>query len=224
MTLIGITGYLAVYVQGVMGRSATVAGLALTMMALGWPIASTLARRFFALMGMRGTLRFGSVLIIIGTALFLFLTPETSPILAGAGSLVTGFGMGLLVMTCMLLIQGSVDWSKRGSATASNVFARTLGNTLGAAILGSVLNLGIRAFMDPAGQRVTTEQMRPLLEHRETGSAADHALLVSALHHGLHLAYWFVFAFAVGTFVLAQLIPQRELEDLSGGQTPASAE
>lgn len=216
MTLIGITGFLAVYVQGVMGRSATVAGLALTMMALGWPVASFLANRFFRRIGMRGTLRLGSVLIIFGTSAFLFMTPQMSPVIAGLGSLVTGFGMGLLVMTSVLLIQGSVDWSKRGSATASNVFARTLGNTLGAAILGSILNLGIRAFTDPAGRKVTTDQMRPLLEHRETKGATDHDLLVAALNHGLHLTYWGVFVFAVLTFALAQLIPHRELSDLSG--------
>jgi hypothetical protein len=174
---------------------------------------------------MRRTLRLGSVLIIIGTALFLFMTPEMSPVIAGLGSLITGFGMGLLVMTCILLIQGSVDWSKRGSATASNVFARTLGNTLGAAILGSALNLGVRAFQDPMGRRVTTEQMRSLLEHRETGGAANHAMLVAALNHGLHITYWCVFGFALATFALAQLIPHRELSELSNAQiAEASAE
>ncbi|MEZ0326924.1 MAG: MDR family MFS transporter [Fimbriimonas sp.] len=207
MTLIGITGFLAIYVQGVMGRSATIAGLALTMMAVGWPIASTLAKRFYRAIGVRGTLRLGSGLIIVGAAVFPFMSPGASPVMAGTGSMITGFGMGLLVMTCVILIQSSVGWSQRGSATASNVFARTLGNTLGAAILGSVLNLGVLAYVDPLGRRASAEQMRTLLEHRETGGARNHELLVGALNHGLHLTYWCVLAFAVLTFALSLFIP-----------------
>ena len=52
-----------------------------------------------------------------------------------------GFGMGLLSVACLVLIQESVDWPQRGSATASNLFARNLGSTLGATVLGAVLNL-----------------------------------------------------------------------------------
>jgi EmrB/QacA subfamily drug resistance transporter len=216
MTLIGITGFLAVYVQGVMGRSATVAGLALTMMALGWPIASTLANRFYRSLGVRATLRLGCVLIAIGAAVFPFLRPTTSPIVAGAGSFITGFGMGLLVMTCVILIQNSVGWSQRGSATASNVFARTIGNTLGAAILGSILNLGIRSYADPSGQRVSAEQMRGLLEQRASDGAPNNPLLVSALHHGLHLTFLCLAGFAILTLILALFIPARELKEAAG--------
>ena len=54
-----------------------------------------------------------------------------------------GFGMGLLSVTCIVLIQDSVGWNMRGAATASNVFARSLGNTLGASVLGAILNFGI---------------------------------------------------------------------------------
>jgi hypothetical protein len=45
------------------------------------------------------------------------------PAVAGAGSLVMGFGMGLLSTAALVLIQEIVPWSQRGSATASNVFA-----------------------------------------------------------------------------------------------------
>ena len=54
-----------------------------------------------------------------------------------------GFGMGLLSTASIVLIQDIVTWAQRGSATASNVFARNLGSTLGAAALGAVLNFGL---------------------------------------------------------------------------------
>ena len=40
--IIGLSSFLPTFVQGVMERSATVAGFTLTAMSIGWPIASTL--------------------------------------------------------------------------------------------------------------------------------------------------------------------------------------
>ena len=42
------------------------------------------------------------------------------------------FGMGLSSSASIVLIQEIVDWSERGSVTASYLFARTLGSTFGA--------------------------------------------------------------------------------------------
>jgi EmrB/QacA subfamily drug resistance transporter len=205
MTLMAITGFLAMYVQGVLGKSSIVAGLALTMMAVGWPIASVLSRRFYRWMGLRGTLRLGAMLVIVGSVILLTLTPSSSVFMAGLGSGVTGFGMGFLVVTSVLLIQGSVPWQRRGGATASNVFARTLGSTVGAAILGSVLNYGLRS------QGVQPERVRGLLMQK--GAPIDSAL-VPALHYGLHLTFWIMAITALLTAILALMIPSRELHEL----------
>jgi EmrB/QacA subfamily drug resistance transporter len=213
MTLMGITSFLAIYVQGVMGRSATVAGFTLTMMAVGWPIASIVARPMYKVIGMRGTLRVGSVLMVAGSAIFLFLQPDSSPTLAGAGSMVVGFGMGLLNVTVILMVQGSVGWRQRGSATASNVFSRTLGSTLGAAVLGSVLNLSLKSHPG-----VSAEGIRQLLESR---TAVDPALL-AALHQGLHLTFWCVVVLGIVTVAVALFIPSRELADLGGAADAAT--
>ena len=72
--------------------------------------------------------------------------PQSDPTLPGIGAFVMGFGMGLVSLTTIVLVQDSVEWSMRGSATASIMFARSLGNTLGATVLGSILNLGIVHF------------------------------------------------------------------------------
>jgi hypothetical protein len=162
---------------------------------------------------MRGTLRLGSILMTLGTAVFLFLSPGSSPVLAGVGSMITGFGMGLLNVTVILLVQGSVGWRKRGSATASNVFSRNLGSTLGATVLGMVLNLGIHAYPG-----ATPEGVRRLLEHSATAATLEeHRLLRTALNHGLHLTFWCVVLLSLLTVVAALFIPERSLTDLSGG-------
>src|SRR6202012_25284 len=86
--------FLPMYVQGVLNRSPVVAGLALTMMMVGWPTGATLAAKSFHRLGLRRILIGGSAFIPVGAALLLFLAPGGSPLIAALGSLIMGFGMG----------------------------------------------------------------------------------------------------------------------------------
>jgi Na+/melibiose symporter-like transporter len=211
MALMGLTTFLAIYVHGVLGESATVAGFTLTMMAVGWPIAALLSRKGYKKFGMRGTLRLGGLLLVLGSIGLLLLNPKSSPLWAGASSFVIGFGMGLYTVTCVLLIQGSVGWAQRGSATASNVFSRNLGSTLGATVLGMVLNFGLRGYQGG----VSPEAVRGLLEQPEGARGSE--LVQGALAHGLHLTFWGVLILALITAGLALRIPDRQLHELTGG-------
>ncbi len=143
MAMIGLTTFLPVFVQGVMQKPPLIAGFALSAMVLGWPIGATLSPRLWIRFGVRTILRTGAALIPVGALVFVFLRPETSPVVAGVGSAIVGFGMGLSSSASIVLIQEIVDWSERGSVTASYLFARTLGSTFGATVFGAVLNIGL---------------------------------------------------------------------------------
>ena len=62
------------------------------------------------------------------------------PLWAAVGSFFIGIGMGLTLTVFIVSIQSTVNWQQRGIATASNMFMRNLGNTIGAALLGGILN------------------------------------------------------------------------------------
>ena len=109
-------------------------------MSIGWPIASTAAGPLLLKIGVRATSFIGGIALIIGSIMFVTLTPEAGPIWAAIGSFIIGVGMGLTTTTFIVSIQSSVSWEQRGIATASNSFMRNLGNTIGAAFLGGVLN------------------------------------------------------------------------------------
>ena len=202
--VVGLTTFLPMYVQGVLGASALVAGFALTALVLGWPIGATLAARNFARFGLRPTLLLGAALLPAGAAFLLLLGPGTPPAVAGAGSLIMGLGMGFLTTAAIVIIQDSVGWAERGAATASNIFSRNLGSTLGATVLGAVLNLGL-AHGGSGGAAVTSEQLRRLLD--QAGGAAGEAAVRAALDHSLRLTFWAVFGIAVLTLLLATLVP-----------------
>ncbi|MBV8427151.1 MAG: MFS transporter [Hyphomicrobiales bacterium] len=204
MTLIGLTTVLPLYVQGVLGRSPITAGFTLTALVVGWPLAVSLSGRFFRRFGIRNTLRGGGLMFPLGAALLLLLAPQSSPMLAAGGSFVMGFGMGLLSITSIVLIQDSVEWSMRGSATASNIFARSLGSTLGATVLGAILNIGIsRLASDSIASRVhdVLESPSGLLR------AAGDPLVQNVLAGALHLTFWGVLSLALLAFAMSWLIP-----------------
>ncbi len=203
MALIGLTSFLPMYVQGVLGRSALVAGFALTVMVLGWPVGATLAARGLTRFGLRPTMVAGGLLMPVGALVFPLLGPASSPVLAGVGSAVMGFGMGLLSTASLVLVQEIVDWSQRGSATASNIFSRNLGSTLGATALGLVLNLGLARA--PGG--VTADGIRRLLDTGTGPAAVPDEAVRAALDAGLHLTFWAVLAISVLTVLVALFVP-----------------
>ncbi len=202
MAIIGLTAFLPMYVQGVLQRSALVAGFALTAMVAGWPVGSIVAARNFGRFGLRTTLLVGAALLPTGALAFVALGPGGSPVLAGAGSVVVGLGMGFLSTSAIVIVQDSVGWAERGAATASNIFSRNLGSTLGATVLGGVLNLGLARQGHGA---VGFDQVRQLLDH--PGALAGEAAARAALGQALHLTFWAVFAVALATLALATLVP-----------------
>jgi len=131
----------------------------------------------------------------------VFLRPETPPLVAGLGSAIVGFGMGLSSSASIVLIQEIVEWSERGSVTASYLFARTLGSAFGATVFGAVLNMGLlRAGLGA----VTSDALRRLLEN---GAAAD-ASLRAALEGSLHATFTSMLAVAVLVALTAALVPK----------------
>jgi len=214
MAVIGLTTFLPMYVQAVMGHSPLIAGFMLTAMVLGWPIAATLGARNFARFGLPPILVAGAALLPVGAVAFVVLTPAVSPLVAGAGSLVMGFGMGFLSTAAIVLIQDSVGWPERGAATASNLFARNLGSTLGAAVLGVVLNTSLAS--QHAGSLRDIQQ----LLH---GGGADAGAVAgrAGLAHGLHLTFWGVLLIALATLALSLFVPRVRFS--AGGAARGSA-
>ena len=218
MVVIGLTAFLPVYVQGVLNQSPLVAGFALTMMVLGWPVGATLGARSVNRFGLRTVLLAGAALLPVGGVLFVLLHPGSSPWHAALGSLVTGFGMGLLSTSAIMVVQSSVGWAERGSATASNIFARTLGSTLGAAVLGAVLNRSLA--QGGTEVAVSPDQLRLLLYG--TGALVHDEAVRAALAASLHITFWAVFVIGVATLLLASLVPKVPLADAA--QEPVVAE
>ena len=214
MILIGVSSYLPAFVQGVMEQSATVAGFTLTTMSIGWPIAATIAGRLVLKIGFRPTSILGGVSLIIGGLIFSILTPEKGPWFAAMGSLFIGIGMGLSSTSFIVSIQNSVNWQKRGIATATNMFMRTIGSAVGAALLGGLLNSRLAWAIDASSlpDSFNVDSANSLLreESRQELGREARTVLQEGLSSGLHLVYMGILVLAVISFLLILQIPKKE--------------
>jgi EmrB/QacA subfamily drug resistance transporter len=212
--VIGLTSFLPTYIQGVMGKSAIIAGFTLTVMTIGWPIAALAASHMILKIGARRTSIIGGIAVFIGSLFIVTLSPDKGPIWAGAGSFFTGIGMGLTSSSFMISIQNSVEWQMRGVATASNMFMRLLGSTVGAALLGGVLNTRFKDFLSSGhhtlGNSLSIDSINQLLNTSGSGqiTAEEHQLLQMGLTVSLHSVYWGVLALAVITMLGTFFMPK----------------
>ena len=153
--LLGLSSYVPVYVQEVLGYGPLVAGFALASLTLGWPISASQAGKVYLRVGFRMCALIGTSLVLLGTALLLLLDAGSSVWAVSAFCLLIGLGMGLTAAPTLIAAQSSVGWSERGVVTANNIFLRSLGSALGVAVFGAIANaiIGTGA-IDPA--RLTT--------------------------------------------------------------------
>lgn len=221
MILIGISSFLPAFVQGVMEKSPIVAGFTLTTMSIGWPIASTLAGRLLLKIGYRKTSIIGGISLMIGGILFSTLTPSAGPLWAAVGSFFIGVGMGLTSTAFIVSIQSSVSWRQRGAATSANMFMRNIGNTIGAALLGGILNSQLSAYFYERGfkgnKAVSIDTANILLneEQRAKLAPAVKVVLQDGLTTALHSVYYVVLLLAIISFGLILFLPKMKKESIS---------
>jgi len=213
--LIGISSFLPAYVQGVMGKTPIIAGFTLTAMSIGWPIASTLSGRMLITMGYRMTSIIGGGFLIAGSLFFALMTADYGPLWAAAGSFLIGVGMGLTSTAFIVSIQSTVNWQQRGIATASNMFMRNLGNTIGAAMLGGILNSRLSNYFSghavDGGKKLHVDSANQLLNGKGKNELTPKAIdvLQDGLTLSLHTVYYAVLAAAVISLILIMFLPRK---------------
>jgi hypothetical protein len=112
--------------------------------------------------------------------------------------------MGIISITAIVLVQDSVEWSLRGSATSSILFARSLGNTLGATALGAILNVGITHY----GSGELAARLHDLLNQPAgLGELASNPAIRMVFYRALSWSFWGVVVVAILAVISSWLIP-----------------
>ncbi|HYM68478.1 MAG TPA: MDR family MFS transporter [bacterium] len=198
VSMFGAVAYIPLYVQGVMGTSATIAGAALTPFMVVWTVGSIVGGRLALHLGFRPVTVGGMALLTAGFGLLTLLNAQASTATVFMDMVVLGAGMGLSATMFIIAMQTAVDKPLRGLVTSINIFGRNMGSAIGVSAQGAVLigildgrlrglatqtGLGLPHIVDPE------LVLDPTLQQRLTPAA--HEALRVALAQAVH-----------GTFVL----------------------
>ncbi|MFT4264191.1 MAG: MDR family MFS transporter [Nocardioides sp.] len=140
LVMLGLSSYVPLFTQHVLGTGAIVAGLVLAAMTMGWPLSASNAGRVYLSAGFRATVLLGASLAVAGGLLLLTVDADSAVWWVAVPTFVMGLGFGFLVSPGVVAAQTSVRWSERGVATGANMFARSVGSAVGVAIFGAVAN------------------------------------------------------------------------------------
>jgi MFS family permease len=172
-------------------------------MAIGWPIASAVSGRVLHRLGYRPLIRCGlAVSFLSALGLALLLRPGASPWLPRVLTALYGVGLGLANTPTVIAVQTSVPWNRRGVATASTMFFRTIGGTVAVGVLGGLLAASL------AGGPASPEQVEQLLGPER--GLLDPALLASvagALQVGMARLFWVSAAIAGAALAVGMAFP-----------------
>jgi hypothetical protein len=99
--------------------------------------------------GYRFTAGLGTLLTAIGMGMVMFFNPQSSFPFIITAMILIGSGFGLASTAYTLSVQNAVPWNLRGVVTASSQFFRTIGGTIGVAVLGTILNAQMALLFSP---------------------------------------------------------------------------
>ncbi|HEX6122812.1 MAG TPA: MDR family MFS transporter [Ktedonobacterales bacterium] len=138
--MFGAIIYLPVFVQGVLGQSATNAGVVLTPMMLGFMASSLVGGLLLSWTGRYKALAlFGFAVASVGMFLFSRMDPATTNGELIRNMVVTGLGIGVMMSLFTIVVQNAFPFRLLGEVTATLSFFRSMGSTMGLAILGSIM-------------------------------------------------------------------------------------
>ncbi len=144
MAMFGTIAFVPLFVQGVIGTSATSSGVVLTPLMLGAVGMSILSGQWVS---RTGHYRLNAIIgpIILGIGLYLLSRMDTSTTngVAARNMVIAGIGLGLMMQVFVLVVQNSVPIRQMGSATALTQFSRQIGATLGVTLMGVIVNQGL---------------------------------------------------------------------------------
>lgn len=140
MGMFGVIIYLPLFMQGVMGVSATQSGNLLTPLMMGAVAGSIITGQLnLRLQSYKHAAVAGSLLVAAGMILFARMNGATQRLDIVLAMIIAGTGMGLLQPVYTVAVQNVAPRKYMGAATASTAFFRSIGSTMGVAIFGSVL-------------------------------------------------------------------------------------
>jgi EmrB/QacA subfamily drug resistance transporter len=181
LALFGAIAFIPLFVQSVMGGTATQAGQVLTPLFLGWVVMSIVGARLTVRMGYRVAAIGGSVLMTAGFIGLSMLDAHSTRTMLLASCTVLGAGMGSQMLSLLLAVQHGVDRSRLGLATSLNQFSRSIGAAVGVAAMGAIMTRALTGIALPGGSAAATSAMALTEPMRDQFAMGLHRVFLAGL-------------------------------------------
>jgi EmrB/QacA subfamily drug resistance transporter len=209
--LFGSVSFIPLFVQSVMGTTATQAGITLTPLLLGWVTASIIGTRLLLLIGYRKLGLIGTASFTIGAFLMSQAGMNTSQTSLMVFVTLMGIGMGLSVPSYLIAVQTSVSRRQLGTATSTLQFSRSIGGTLGVSVMGAALSARLASNLIES--RLDPELVRQLLDPLPGSEVVIAEGARAAMADAIHLVFIIAFGAAALAMVTVFFTPRTELTE-----------
>jgi MFS family permease len=205
--LLGTAAFLPTWVQGVVGGDPLLAGVVLGVLCVSWVVATMTLSRHLARLRFRPVAIIGSVVLVLGGVGLTAVMAGQPLSWLGVCCVAVGAGLGVNSLVFTVAVQSSVARADRGRAMALFYFSRLLGQALGAAAFGGVLNRGLE--LAAPG---THDIVRDLVDKGRRAALDAPALnrLVETLAGALHAVFILAAVISVGALIVTFFVPGRE--------------
>jgi EmrB/QacA subfamily drug resistance transporter len=140
MTILGTVVYVPLFVQGVLGKSATSAGVIVVPFMLAAVVASVVSGQLVSRTGRYKAVSVaGLAVLVAGLVLVWRMDEATGGGEVARNAVVAGIGLGLAMQVLIVAVQNAVPLATIGSATALVHFSRSIGGTLGVTLMGVIV-------------------------------------------------------------------------------------
>ncbi|HNA87912.1 MAG TPA: MDR family MFS transporter [Anaerolineales bacterium] len=209
--LFGSISFIPLFVQSVLGTSATQAGITITPLLLGWVASSIIGTRLLLKVGYYRLVLIGTSLLVVGAFFMSRIDAETSQRFIMFFVTLMGIGMGFSIPPYLIAVQTTVERRFLGTATSTMQFSRSIGGTLGVSAMGAALSARLAANLGASG--LSPELVTQLLEPAEDATAIVNEGARLALANAINLVFVIAFVSAVLALITVFFTPRIELKE-----------
>lgn len=212
--LMGIDVYIPIYLQNILGQTPTISGLAMLPMSLSWLIISVIIGKWIVKYGGKKITLISNVILLISMLLLPMLGIHSSLVSLLGYLFIMGIAFGGSFTTLTIIVQDSVTYNKRGAAVAVNSLLRTLGQTIGISVFGSVFNLYITKYFIALG--INGINPSNLYQSSLSDKIITTEQITLSLNSSIHVLFIIFIVISVLAIALSIVMPNKNDDTLIG--------
>lgn len=199
IAMFGATVYLSQYFQFARGMSPTEAGLMSIAMVGGLLVSSITSGRIISRTGVwKRWLVGGMVLVTVGFALLGTIDGSTPLWTVGLYMALVGLGLGATMQNLVLAVQNNTRLEDMGAASSVVAFFRSMGGSVGVAVLGTILSHDVKRNVSDGVQQLTASGQLDRADLEAAQQSTGHIPDISALPGPFRTLYEASFGEAFG--------------------------